>query len=38
MQKKTSHVFRGIASIFLALLMLFSIAFSVANSWEGKVN
>ncbi len=38
MQKKTSHVFRGVASIFLALLMLFSIAFSVANSWEGKVN
>ncbi len=38
MQKRTSHVFRGVASIFLALLMLFSIAFSVANAWEGKVN
>ncbi|MCR5826364.1 MAG: glycoside hydrolase family 3 C-terminal domain-containing protein [Oscillospiraceae bacterium] len=38
MKKKTSHLFRGAASIFLALLMLLSVLFNVASAWEGKVN
>lgn len=36
--KKKSHVFRGVASIFLFLLMVFGIAGQVANNWAGKVN
>lgn len=35
---KRSHVFRGFAGIFLALLVMFSIVFGVANAWAGKVN
>ena len=38
MKRKTSNVFRGIASIFLALLVLLGIAGQVASSWAGKVN
>ncbi len=38
MKKRNSHIFRGFAGIFLALLVIFSIAFNVANAWEGKVN
>ena len=36
--KKRSHIFRGIASIFLALLVILQIVAQVANSWQGKVN
>ncbi|MDE6590698.1 MAG: glycoside hydrolase family 3 C-terminal domain-containing protein, partial [Oscillospiraceae bacterium] len=36
--KTRSHVFRGIAGIFLALLVMLQIAAQVANSWAGKVN
>ncbi|MBQ6756622.1 MAG: glycoside hydrolase family 3 C-terminal domain-containing protein [Oscillospiraceae bacterium] len=35
---KRSHVFRGFAGIFLALLVMFSVVFGVANAWAGKVN
>lgn len=38
MCKKKSHFFRGFASIFLALTVLFGTVMSVAISWEGKVN
>lgn len=36
--KTRSHIFRGFAGIFLALLVIFGVASSVANAWEGKVN
>ena len=38
MKKQTSHVFRGLASICLALLVIFAIVSGIANSWSGKVN
>ena len=38
MNKKRSHIFRGLASIFLALMVLFGTVMSVALSWEGRVN
>ena len=38
MNKKRSHIFRGLASIFLALTVLFGTVMSVALSWEGRVN
>ena len=38
MKKQTSHVFRGLASICLALLVIFGIISGVANAWSGKVN
>lgn len=36
--KTKSHVFRGIAGIFLALLVILQIVAQVANNWAGKVN
>ena len=36
--KKTSRVFRGAASIFLALMVILGIVGQVANNWAGKVN
>ncbi len=36
--KKKSHLFRGAASIFLALLLVFGIAGEIAGNWAGKVN
>lgn len=36
--KTKSHVFRGVAGIFLALLVILQIAAQVANSWAVKVN
>ena len=36
--KKWSHVFRGVAGIFLALTILVSIVSQVAGMWAGKVN
>ena len=36
--KTMSHKFRGIASIFLAFLVLLGIAGQIANNWAGKVN
>ena len=36
--KKKSHVFRGVASIFLALMVILGIVGQVANNWAGKVN
>jgi beta-glucosidase len=36
--KRKSHVFRGLASIFLALLVIMQIVASVATAWSGKVN
>ena len=36
--KKRSHIFRGAASIFLALLVTLQIVAQVANRWSGKVN
>ena len=38
MNKKRSHIFRGLASIFLAFTVLFGTVMSVALSWEGRVN
>ncbi|MBO4525271.1 MAG: glycoside hydrolase family 3 C-terminal domain-containing protein, partial [Bacteroidales bacterium] len=38
MKKTSSHVLRGVAGIFLALLVIFGTVSSVANSWAGKVN
>ncbi len=38
MKTKSSHIFRGVAGIFLAVLTLFSGTSQVANAWEGKVN
>lgn len=36
--KRRSHKFRGAASIFLALLVIFGIVSQIANAWSGKVN
>ena len=36
--KTMSHKYRGIASIFLAFLVLLGIAGQIANNWAGKVN
>lgn len=36
--KTRSHIFRGIAGIFLALLVILQITAQVAGSWAGKVN
>ena len=36
--KKKSHIFRGLTSIFLALLVLVSIVAQVASNWAGRVN
>ena len=38
MKKQKSHVFRGLASIFLAILVMFHVVAGVANAWSGKVN
>lgn len=38
MKKTKSHVLRGVAGIFLALMVIFGILGSVAESWAGKVN
>ncbi|MBQ8093393.1 MAG: glycoside hydrolase family 3 C-terminal domain-containing protein [Clostridia bacterium] len=38
MKKQRSHIYRGLASIFLALLVIFGLVSQVANSWSGKVN
>ena len=38
MKTQKSHVFRGLASIFLALLVIFGIVSGIANAWSGKVN
>ena len=35
---KKSQLFRGIASICLAIAVIFSVSFSVANAWAGKVD
>ncbi len=35
---KKSRLFRGLASICLAIAVLFSVAFSVGNAWAGKVD
>ena len=37
-KKKRKHVFLGLANIFLAILVLFSVVSSVANAWAGRVN
>lgn len=36
--KKKSHVFRGLTSIFLSLLVILQVVASVATAWSGKVN
>lgn len=36
--KKKSHIFRGIAGIFLAFTLIFSEALVVATNWSAKVN
>ena len=36
--KTRSHIFRGVAGIFLALLVILQITAQVAGSWAGKVN
>ena len=36
--KGKSHIFRGLASICICLLVTFAIVAQVANSWAGKVN
>ena len=36
--KKKSHVFRGLASILLALLVITEIVAGVADAWSGKIN
>lgn len=36
--KKKSHVFRGVAGIFLALLVILQIVGQVADNWSDKVN
>ncbi len=36
--KKKSHIYRGVASIFLALLVIFGLLGSIADAWSGKVN
>ena len=38
MKKKRSYTYRGIASIFLAILVIFSVVAQVAGSWAEKVN
>lgn len=38
MKKPKSHIFRGIACLCLALLVIFSSLSNVANAWSGKVN
>ncbi|MCR5294247.1 MAG: glycoside hydrolase family 3 C-terminal domain-containing protein [Lachnospiraceae bacterium] len=38
MKKPKSHISRGIACIFLAILVMFSVLSSVANSWASRVN
>ncbi|MBQ1491512.1 MAG: glycoside hydrolase family 3 C-terminal domain-containing protein, partial [Blautia sp.] len=38
MGKQKSNVFRGFASISLAILVIFLVVSEVANSWSGKVN
>ena len=38
MKKPKSHIFRGLACIFLALLVMFSSMYNVALAWTGKVN
>ena len=38
MKTQKSHIFRGLASIFLALLVIFGIVSGIANAWSGKVN
>ena len=35
---KKSRLFRGLASIFLAMAIVFSVAFSVGTAWAGKVD
>ncbi len=35
---KKSRLFRGLASIFLAVAIVFSVAFSVGTAWAGKVD
>ena len=35
---KKTRLFRGLASIFLAIAILFSVAASVATAWAGKVD
>lgn len=36
--KKKSHIFRGLASITLAIAMITVMVMSVAMSWQGRVN
>ena len=38
MTKKKNHIFLGLANIFLAILVLFSVVAGVANAWSGRVN
>lgn len=32
------HTYRGLASVFLAVLVIFGLLSNIANSWSGKVN
>lgn len=36
--KAKSHIFRGLASIFLALTVIFGMLMNIAMTWSGKVN
>ncbi len=38
MKNAKSHIFRGFACIFLALLVMFTTLYNVASMWTGKVN
>ena len=38
MTKKRNHIFLGLANVFLAILVLFSVVAGVANAWSGRVN
>lgn len=38
MKKKRSHVYRGAAGIFLALMVMLGVVAQVADSWADKVN
>lgn len=38
MNRKRSHIFRGLASIFLAFTVLFGTVMSVALNWENRLN
>ena len=38
MTKKKNHIFLGLANIFLAILVLFSVVAGVANAWSGRVH